>query len=302
MPLCTFTEVAYRIKGVPKDVQLLKRFFAGLMLGFRRHYWRFFATIVFIYSTIWTVLDSSAFFFPSFEPRGWRIAGLMLLAGILIGLWRVFPSRRAQIRIKAIDVTIEVEFGDLFESPHPKVVSVTEFFDSEIGQPVSPRSVHGQLINRCFGGQSAAFDAVVERELASEHYEDVPRSKGKNKRYRIGTTPLIQVGNDRFFLCALCHADTVTLKAYCDVPTLWEALDKLWSTVRNRAGGETVSLPLIGGGLSGIGLPPSQLLELILLSVVDFSKRQHIASPIHIVLSPECFEEIDLDMLERHWS
>jgi hypothetical protein len=226
----------------------------------------------------------------------------MALAGVPVGLWRVSPSQAVGIRIKAIDTTVEIEFGDLFESHNPKVVAVTEYFDSEIGVPVAPRSVHGQLINRCFGGNSDVFDSLVENELSSESFTSVVRAKGKSKRYSIGTTPIIKVGDDRFFLCALCHADPVTSKAYCDVPTLWRALEGLWLTIRNQAGGEPVSLPLIGRGLSGIGLPPSQLLQLILMSLVSFSRRHPITSPICIVLSTEIFEEVDLSTLKDQWS
>jgi hypothetical protein len=163
---------------------------------------------------------------------------------------------------KSIDTAIEVEFGDLFEAHGPKVIPVNEFFDSELGDPVLPHSLHGQLIGRLLGGHPASIDALVEEELKGQAHEQVTRTKGKEKRYPIGTNPILKVGDERFFLLALCHTDLATLKASCDVPTLWKALTGLWSEGRTRAGGAPVSVPLIAGGLAGIGLPPSQLLQL----------------------------------------
>ncbi len=206
------------------NVPLLKR----LSIGFRRHPGLFFATVFIVYSGLWTLLESLAHVLPFVEPRGWMVFSVMALAGVPVGLWHVSPSQAVGIRIKAIDTTVEIEFGDLFESHNSKVIAVTEFFDSEIGVPVAPRSVHGQLIDRCFGGRSDVFDSLVESELSSEPYTSVVRAKGKSKRYSIGTTPVIQVGDDRFFLCALCHTDPATSKAYCDIPTLWKALERLW--------------------------------------------------------------------------
>src|SRR5918995_1711611 len=203
---------------------------------------------------------------------------------------------------KSIDTAIEVEFGDLFEAHGPKVIPVNEFFDSELGDPVLPHSLHGQLIGRLLGGHPASIDALVEEELKGQAHEQVTRTKGKEKRYPIGTNPILKVGDERFFLLALCHTDLATLKASCDVPTLWKALTGLWSEGRTRAGGAPVSVPLIAGGLAGIGLPPSQLLQLILLSIVIASRERYITSVIHIVLPWKCFGEIDLEPINELWS
>jgi hypothetical protein len=144
----------------------------------------------------------------------------MLLIGIGVGVYRVFPQKDSQIRIKSIDTAIEVEFGDLFEAHDPKAIPVNEFFDSEPGDPVSPHSLHGRLIGRLLGGHPASIDALVQGEPKGQAHEQLTRTKGKEKRYPIGTTPAINVGEERFFVRGLCHTDLATVKASCDVPTL----------------------------------------------------------------------------------
>ncbi len=277
---------------------MLKR----LVVGFRRQPFRFFASAFVAYSVVWTVLESLSFLFPSLKPEGWLTFSVMAFFSTCWGFSRILARQQIQLRIKSIDTTIEVGFGNLFESQGLKVIPVNEFFDSKLGQHVAPLSLHGQLINRHFGGHPASFETLVDEELKDETPEIITRTSGKEKRYPIGTTPVIKVGDERFFLPALCYTNVDNFKASCDVPTFWKALAGLWIAVRNQAGGEAVSVPLIGGGLSGIGLPPSQLLQLILLSIVSASKESHIASPICIVLPHDRFEEIDLNALDNHWS
>ena len=281
---------------------MLKQKFERLTVGLRRHGFWFLAFAFVGYSVIWTALESVSFLFPALKPQGLGTFLVMIVVGVFWGVYRVLPQEHVELRIKSIDTTIKIKFGNIFESEGLKVIPVNEFFDSDLGDHVSSLSIHGQLIESFFSGHPESFDKLVENELDGKPYEYVNRESGRERRYSVGTTPVIDVNSERFLLPALCNTDLGTLKASCDVPTLWKALMGLWSTARNRANGAAVSVPLIGGGLAGIGLPPSQLLQLILLSIVTSSRERHITSVIHIVLPRECFEEIDLKALSGHWS
>ena len=272
-----------------------------LVIGIRRHPLKLPVSAFLSYSALWTILESASFFITELKPRGWLAFGVMFAVSIVIGVLRVLPKRSITIRIKSIDTAITLRFGDLFSADGVKVIPVNEYFDSELGDHVSHRSLHGQLVTRYFSGHPASFDSLVDSDLASTKGEHVNRTTGRQNRYPIGTTALINAGADRFLLLALSRTDLTTLKASCDVPQLLEALSGLWSSVRNRAGGEPVSAPLIGGGLAGIGLPPSQLAQLIVLSIVSASRASHIGSSIALVLPPERFDEIDLGALFDHW-
>lgn len=285
----------------------MKRMLTNLLTGIKAHPFRFLVSWYLAYSATWTAISSLAFFFPSLRPQSlnfWVAMGLatMIFGGLLWGLYRAFPRQKTRIRIKSIDTTIEVSCGDLFEAQGFKVIAVNEFFDSQLGQPVSRSSLHGQLIERKFEDHPEQLDQLIDSDLCNASFESIERSIGKQKRYPIGTTPMIAIGNERFLLPALCQTDTNTSKASCDIPMLLKALDGLWLAVRNRAGGHRVSVPLIGSGLSGIGLPPYQLLQLLILSIIIANRKEHIRSNIHIVLTRECLEEIDLDTLESQWS
>jgi hypothetical protein len=273
-----------------------------LVVGIHRHPFRLITTSFVAYSVLWTIIESSSAFFPNHKPEGWKYYTAMIVAGAIYGVYQTTPRQTTRLRMKSINATVEVSFGDIFQSPYYKVIPVNEFFDGELGGHVSERSIHGQFIKQYFSGHPLPFNTLVEIELKGITSKKIPRTSGKTEQYPIGTTPVIQVQNDRFFLPAVAYTNLTTLKAYCDVPTLWQALAGLWSSVRNNAGGAPVTLPLIGGGLAGVGIPPQQLLHLIILSFVTACKMTPIVSPAHIILPYSLFDEIDLETLENQWN
>lgn len=81
---------------------------------------------------------------------------------------------------------------------------------------------------------------------------------------------------------------------------LWKALEGLYGKARHSLGGAPLVLPLVGSGLSSIGLPARDLLDLIVLSIIAESKRKQIATLIKIILPSDRFDEIDLAELKKH--
>ena len=110
------------------------------------------------------------------------------------------------------------------------------------------------------------------------------------------------MNEDQFFLVALTKTDLNTLKASADIPELWMALVGLWKQVRISAGGHPVVAPLLGGGLSGVGHPGTQLLQLMLLSIVNETKKRKITNDIRIILADDRFNEINLETIKNNWA
>ena len=79
------------------------------------------------------------------------------------------------------------------------------------------------------------------------------------------------------------------------------AIHGLFDKSRNSTGGEKLILPLIGSGISGVGLPATQLLQLIVLTIIDETKKRQICKQIDLVLHESRFEEIDLETIKRQW-
>ena len=60
-------------------------------------------------------------------------------------------------------------------------------------------------------------------------------------------------------------------------------------------------MPLVGSGLSGLGLPANQLLQLILVVLVNETKKKQVAMEITVVLHPSRFDEVDLGSIGAFW-
>ena len=112
----------------------------------------------------------------------------------------------------------------------------------------------------------------------------------------------MDVGEKRFLLAALTHTDIKSLKASATVRDVWICLQGVWREARNSSGGEPVKIPLLGSGLSGVGLPPKNLLQIILLSFLEHTKVRKIADRVTLVLPERLKGEIDLITIKRGWA
>ena len=270
-------------------------------LGIKRYGWKSLGCVFCGYAMAWTLVEPLFELIPRVKSEGYlQYLGLVIF-GLIFAWWRTFPSKKTTIRLKNTNTSVEVVFGDIFDQTGHMVIPVNEYFDSEIGDPVSPLSLHGQFIQRVLGGRSSSLDELVDTRLNAVPHKLVPRQQGRNRKFPIGTTLSYDATATKYFLVALSRTDTETLKAKADVPDLWQALSGLWDKVRMDAGGSPVNIPLIGSGLSGVGLPPQQLLQIIMMSILDATKKREITPEIRIVLHENVFEYVHLDLIKKEW-
>ena len=196
---------------------------------------------------------------------------------------------------------INIYFGDIFKENHCIAIGVNEYFDSILGKPVSDKSLHGILIRNTLGGKKKIFDDAVNKTLKNEHYEVTQRAEGNKNKYKIGTTAILEFGNNKFFLFALTRTD-YNFMAYTTPSLMLEALTGLWDKVRNECNGYPISVPLIGTGLGKSGLPPMQIIELILISILYETKKNQITDQINIVLHESVHNDVDLKTILNYWS
>lgn len=164
-----------------------------------------------------------------------------------------------------------------------------------------PKSIHGIFLQKCFGGHPETFDKQVGDQLGGIESRQVNKVEGKSESYPIGSTALITVNQDRYLAFAFTKADPNTCKVSADVAMMWTALQKLWERVRIESNGDTANLPLVGSGLSGLGLPTRDLLNLIILSVIAATKYKEVTRRIRIVLHRDRFDELDLRDVRQYW-
>jgi hypothetical protein len=278
------------------------RAFKDLWRGIWRHPWKTAQHIFTSFSVIFTLVKAITHFIPAIKVEG-RFALLSAITvSVIYGLGKVWKPSRIEIPVANCNTVIEVVFGDLFAQEGIRVISVSEFFDSELGKPVSGKSVHGIFLKKCFPGGPESLDKQLDEELKGVACEQISaKVEGKTKCYPIGTTALISVNEDRYLLFAFTKTDPRTCKVWSDVKLMWDSLYRLWGRVRIEAGGCAVNLPHIGSGLSGLGLPTRDLLNLIILSAITETKTREITQRIRIVLHRDKFDALDLRDVKEHW-
>jgi hypothetical protein len=273
----------------------------AIWLGLKRRPGGFLVSMFLAYSAIWTVVESAAYFLVELKLQGGKYYLTLLLLSIFAASARAYQRSRIQFKVGHSNTAINVYFGDLFSSGGYQAIPVNEYFDSELGLPVSPNSLHGIVLERFFGGHPAAFDQLVSTDLAGKTAKTVTRTGGKSLSYPIGTTASIRTRSHHFLLFALCTTEQGTFKASAGLSELVTAFEGLCARARLTLGGEKLVVPLAGSGLAGIGLPPQHLLQVILLLLVNESKKAQFALEVDVVLHPGRFEEIDLHLIEALW-
>lgn len=272
-----------------------------LLQGIRHHPWRTAGAVFTAFSVLFTLARAATYFVPSVKFEGPLAITVVVGVSAGFGLWKVRKPSRIEIRVAHTNTTIEIVFGDLFTQDGIRVIAVNEFFDSKLGLPVSDKSLHGIFLKRCFGGHPDSFDKQLIDQLQEVTGEEVSKVDGKTKRYPIGTTAMVTVDQDRYLAFAFAKTDPNTCKASANVTQMWVALSKLWQRARVEAGGHSLNVPLVGSGLSGLGLPTRDLLNLIILSAITETKVKQITPLIRLVLHRDRFDEIDLRDVEAYW-
>ncbi len=272
-----------------------------LFRGIRRHPWKTAAYSFTAFSVLFTIVRGVTHFIPGVKIEGPFAFAIVILVSIGYGLKKAWKPSRIKIKVANTNTSIGVLFGDLFAQDGIRVIAVNEFFDSKIGKPVSDLSLHGIFLKKCFGGHSESFDKQVDEQLREIEGKEVQKVEGKTKRYPIGTSAMITVDEDYYLAFAFAKTDPETCKAYCDVTMMWVALHQLWQRARIEAGGKALILPLVGSGLSGLGLPTRDLLNLIILSAITESKAKQVTREIKIILHRDRYEDLDLRDVKAHW-
>jgi len=244
----------------------------------------------------WTVTEASAFFFDVVDDHRRTVFGVVVI-GVAIGaIFVALPKRLLGLRRGS--TRIEIGFGDLFAGDGVRIIAVNDLISSTLGDHVSPSSLHGQLIQREFHGDSESFVAAVAAGLPDNSGDPVEGPTGTTRRYPIGTTATVNVGENRYVLVVLSATDTTSLKVNADLKELTLALAAAWKAARDVSGGRAVLVPLLGSGLSAVGLSQQQLATVLLASLLEATGQQQIAPLVQVVLPVSLYGEVDLRALE----
>ncbi|MCS5723479.1 DUF6430 domain-containing protein [Herbiconiux sp. CPCC 203406] len=188
---------------------------------------------------------------------------------------------------------IRVVRGDLFKQGTHIVVGTCDTFDTAFPF-ISPNSVQGAYLNEVYRGDVGSLDAALNEQLVAAHPVETIGKAGKTVRYEVGTVIPLRAQALRHFFVAYTTMD-LNNKAHGTADGLWKSLGNLWSSVRVNSNGTTVSIPVIGGGLSGLSpvLPSEDAIRFIALSFIIASRADPVCEELRIVALPALYDKLN---------
>ena len=234
-----------------------------------------------------------------------------LLASVVIGTGLFFVDghfatgflkREIIISSNSFDPTVVVKFGDLFKQNGWKAVAVNNFFDSIVDDDlVSQSSLHGQVITEFWFGNSTKWQNQVNEDLKTLKFEEVGRLKSNTKKFPVGTTAKASSKEHNFLFVALSETNINNNVAYATAESLMRAVRGLLAKARSVCSNQPLNIPLMGSGLSRVGIKNAILVDLILTAIFEETKQSKVTSSIIIILPKEKRRDINLGAISRDW-
>lgn len=214
-----------------------------------------------------------------------------------------FLQHKVKINPHGFDTDIYIEFGDLFSRSGWKAVAVNDFFDSQVDEDiVSSKSLHGYTINHYWPDNKDDWQKQINASIKGSSKPNENRLKGNKKRYPIGTTASVTNGNHKFLFFALGETDISNNVTSANTQSLIKALKGMLKKARAVCSYEPLFIPLVGSGLSRVGIKTSILVDLLLVAIIEETRDSKITSNITIVLPKHMKGKINLKNYINNWS
>jgi hypothetical protein len=257
------------------------------------------------FGAISTAIQFLAALYRSFPPHPVITFAATFAACVAWGFTRAYPRFSLRHRMASGDITLAITVGDLFDQETNIAVGFSDTFDTSVAgeRVIHSSSVQGQLLRRVYGDDrrrldrelSAALSAV--RPVRTESRADKPY--GKLTRYPMGTVAVLGEPRRRVFATAYGRMGNDMI-VRSPVEDLWYCFNQLWEAVYRKGQRDPVSVPLMGAGLARVNsLNHEDLLRLIVLSFVAYSRMDLVCHELRIVIRPEDVARVDLIRLRE---
>jgi hypothetical protein len=211
-------------------------------------------------------------------------------------LYAVIPGREVFRQLTVPDTKIRIKVGDLFKEDACLVIGFNDVFDTEKGDIIKPTSIQGQFLTKIYNDDRSRLDRDIEDALRGVSGKlDNQKTKGKNKRYPIGTVATLTVGAKKYFCLAYSRMGN-NLKAQSDVKKLQTSLDTLWEEIRLKGQCEPIAMAVVGSDLARLGntVSHSTLIQLVVSSFILASREKLITHELVIIIHQSNSDKINL--------
>lgn len=260
-------------------------------------YWRYVllsssgAQAVFgVFGAIYFVVEALDFF-NVFTRDKYGSAGFLIFLSIsiLVSILVRRPTTSIQLPFSHKDYCLEVRIGDIFDASGAVMISTNTDFESDVaGGKISPNSLQGQFTARFYTGNQNALIAEIAKQL---------KKIGGRAPFPMGTTVPITTHGKTFYFTAMSTLNDQG-NASSTLQDVKDALDGLWSHVRNAGELQELAIPLVGTGRGRINLPRKKMIEHIAESFADASAKGKFTEKLVICIRPEDAQKFRVNLYD----
>lgn len=214
---------------------------------------------------------------------------LILVISVALTIATRRPITRFCIKIPKIDIHIEVKIANLFDSSGSIMISTNTKFEMDVaGGKIAPDSLQGQFTARFFNGN--------QPKLINEISAELTKING-SAPYPMGTTIPIITHGKTFYFTAMSEFNTQG-NASTTIDDLMNALNGLWTYVRNSGELQELSIPVIGTGRGRIKISRKKMVALIAESFVKASEQNKFTDKLSIIIRPEDARNFEVNLYD----
>jgi len=229
------------------------------------------------------------------------IGGIML--AVFLGIYVIMWFRANTLNNVSLEInnsTVVVKFGDIFEENELKVIAFNEYFDTQVDNKIiADSSLNGIYIKTKVNDVSELDNRIsTDVDLNNKVIKNNSgRICGKQKIYKLGTI----FKNDDYLLTAFTKFDDDN-RAYLSMPDYINFLLNFWNEIDIIYAGRSVSIPLLGSGITRFkeyNVSEQELLELLIWSFKVSRIKFTYPSKVSIVIHESKKDKINLYKLKR---
>jgi len=243
-----------------------------------------------IYGAIYLLVESLDFFNVYTKSKYAACAFLIFIVlSAVLAIVSRRPIRKISIKLPQKDVVIEVRIGDLFDVTGAIMISTNTVFESDVaGGKIDANSLQGQFTAKYYTGNQNALISAITAEL---------RKLPSAAPYAMGTVVPITTHGKTFYLTAMATLNDKG-NAASTPNDVEQALDGLWSYVRQAGALQELAVPLVGTGRGRVRMSRDKMIELISESFADAATEGIFTSKLIVVIRPDDAANFQINLYE----
>ena len=249
---------------------------------------------------LYTLFEIVILLFPNQVTNFEVLFKILMILGAIFTIVYNHPKKKFLYQIKNKDIKITIIVGNMFKHNGAKIIPTNTTFDTKFeNEFISPKSIQGQFQNKYYSNNISTLDKLLEKELENNNFILLNRSKSKNKQYPIGTVVKLNQNSERFYFLAIADVNSDG-KPNSNFENIQTSLEMLWNYILEKGHMESIIMPIIGTGKTGINVTRQKIIKEIIFSFMVHTNEKKISNELVICIHPNDVENIDIDELDEY--